>query len=95
MALSWTVMYPLMVVFSIFALIKQRQHLLMSLLALEGVILSLILLVMVFSGSLLMFLVVILLTWGACEASLGLGCLVSMIRSMGSDHMNMLSINKC
>nr|CVK87300.1 NADH dehydrogenase subunit 4L [Haementeria officinalis] len=38
---------------------------------------------------------VIMLTLGACEASLGLSVLVIMVRMYGNDHINNLSMNKC
>jgi len=38
---------------------------------------------------------IILLTFGACEASLGLRIIVLMSRSYGSDMIKSLRINKC
>nr|ALS46302.1 NADH dehydrogenase subunit 4L [Glycinde armigera] len=73
----------------------QRHHLLMSLLAFEGVILTLVLLSITSLSSNELFITFVLLTFAACEASLGLACLISMTRSYGNDHFNSLSINKC
>nr|YP_010584239.1 NADH dehydrogenase subunit 4L [Theromyzon tessulatum]UZT67728.1 NADH dehydrogenase subunit 4L [Theromyzon tessulatum] len=38
---------------------------------------------------------VVILTLGACEASLGLTLLVLMVRNFGSDNLNNISTNKC
>nr|YP_010713444.1 NADH dehydrogenase subunit 4L [Batracobdella cancricola]WDA96145.1 NADH dehydrogenase subunit 4L [Batracobdella cancricola] len=38
---------------------------------------------------------VVILTLGACEASLGLTLLVLMVRSFGNDNLNNISTNKC
>nr|YP_009136892.1 NADH dehydrogenase subunit 4L [Goniada japonica]AKE32089.1 NADH dehydrogenase subunit 4L [Goniada japonica] len=86
---------PIMTMSSIILLIIQRQHLLMSLLALEGIILTLTLMIIMISSPNELFLSFVLLTMAACEASLGLACLVAMTRSYGNDHFMSLSINKC
>lgn len=78
--------------------IIQQNHLLMSLLALEGITLRLVLVVpLILTLNLLPVSAscVIILSLGACEASLGLALLVSAARSTGSDILNTLSINKC
>lgn len=38
---------------------------------------------------------VILLSLGACEASLGLALIVTAARTSGNDILNSLTINKC
>jgi len=38
---------------------------------------------------------IILLTFGACEARLGLRIIVIISRTYGADMLNSLSINKC
>nr|BDQ43923.1 NADH dehydrogenase subunit 4L [Metaphire megascolidioides] len=75
-----------------------QSHFLMTLLSLEGVTLSLVL----FVPLMLMnctasnaSMSVILLTFGACEASLGLGLMVSMSRSYGNDMLKSLTSTKC
>nr|AOR07199.1 NADH dehydrogenase subunit 4L [Mesenchytraeus solifugus] len=82
----------------ILALIMQRSHFLMSLLSLEGVMLSTVLFIpiLVYHSSIFLPTIsIIMLTFGACEASLGLSLLVKMSRSYGSDMMSSLSTNKC
>nr|BDQ44469.1 NADH dehydrogenase subunit 4L [Amynthas phaselus] len=75
-----------------------QSHFLMTLLSLEGITLSLVL----FVPLMLMNcnapnapMSVILLTFGACEASLGLGLMVSMSRSYGNDMLKSLTSTKC
>uniref|UniRef100_UPI0030FEB576 NADH dehydrogenase subunit 4L n=1 Tax=Phyllodoce medipapillata TaxID=868040 RepID=UPI0030FEB576 len=75
--------------------VSQRRHLLMSLLALEGIILTLVLMLVLTSSDLELFYIFILVSFGACEASLGLACLVSMMRAYGNDHIKGLSGLKC
>nr|ALQ78810.1 NADH dehydrogenase subunit 4L [Glycera capitata] len=76
-------------------MITQRRHLLMALLALESVMLTLALVIIMFSSTNELFMSFILLTIAACEASLGLACLVITTRSYGNDHLKSLSLNKC
>uniref|UniRef100_UPI0030E0A801 NADH dehydrogenase subunit 4L n=1 Tax=Pilargis wolfi TaxID=3023926 RepID=UPI0030E0A801 len=89
---------PLTTLFSMLTLVIQRKRLLMALLSLEAVILTLTLLTTM-ALSLLsptnMFLCLVMLSFGACEASLGLACLVAMMRSYGSDQIKSLTLNKC
>nr|YP_009974923.1 NADH dehydrogenase subunit 4L [Alitta succinea]QNJ33884.1 NADH dehydrogenase subunit 4L [Alitta succinea]QNJ33897.1 NADH dehydrogenase subunit 4L [Alitta succinea] len=93
---SWmTVISPMLVLMALTCVIMQRNHLLMTLLALEAMILGLIMmLTMMTNLSWLMF-VIVILTFGACEASLGLACMTAMSRSYGNDHINSLNMNKC
>nr|AOR07202.1 NADH dehydrogenase subunit 4L [Mesenchytraeus hydrius] len=82
----------------IMALLIQRSHFLMSLLCLEGIMLSTVLFIpiLMYSSSLFLPTIsIIMLTFGACEASLGLSLLVKMSRSYGSDMMSSLSMDKC
>ena len=66
----------------------------MALIALEGVILTLTLLIIVQTPQELFF-ALITLTFGACEASLGLACLVAITRSHGNDLFNTIISSKC
>nr|YP_009192208.1 NADH dehydrogenase subunit 4L [Eurythoe complanata]ALO81720.1 NADH dehydrogenase subunit 4L [Eurythoe complanata] len=78
------------------SLLLQRKHVLMALLSLEAIILSLTFLASAaFFNSLETFLAIVILSFGACEASLGLALLVLMLRATGSDMISTLSINKC
>nr|ARI50065.1 NADH dehydrogenase subunit 4L [Margarites vorticiferus] len=85
------------VVLSVITLCFQYKHLLSVLLSLEAMTLSLfILLICVsagfnFEGQMCL----ILLTMGACEASLGLAILVSLIRTHGNDYVFNFNSQKC
>nr|YP_010121338.1 NADH dehydrogenase subunit 4L [Ceratodoris hiroi]QRC77953.1 NADH dehydrogenase subunit 4L [Ceratodoris hiroi] len=78
---------------SLFTFSKMNMHILILLISLEALMLSL--LVFLFSFSLIytsgfhMFL--ILLTFAACEAALGLGLLVSILRVRGNDYVSSVS----
>jgi len=79
-------------------IVSQRHHLLITLLALERIILILVIFIPLTSTSShipIVFQRIILLTFGACEARLGLSLIVLMSRSHGSDILNTISINKC
>nr|YP_009370156.1 NADH dehydrogenase subunit 4L [Pontoscolex corethrurus]ANJ60060.1 NADH dehydrogenase subunit 4L [Pontoscolex corethrurus] len=79
-------------------LIINQYHLLMTLLSLEGVMLTLVLLaplMLTLVNAPNISLSVILLSMGACEASLGLSLMVIMSRNYGTDMLNLLSMNKC
>nr|AVW86224.1 NADH dehydrogenase subunit 4L [Euthalenessa festiva] len=89
---------PLAPLVAILTMIIQRSHILMSLLALEAMILSLALASILLSSSvnpMEMFLALILLTFGACEASLGLACIVALARATGNDQISSSSLSKC
>nr|YP_009992501.1 NADH dehydrogenase subunit 4L [Platynereis cf. australis PA-2020]QNN93071.1 NADH dehydrogenase subunit 4L [Platynereis cf. australis PA-2020]QNN93084.1 NADH dehydrogenase subunit 4L [Platynereis cf. australis PA-2020]QNN93097.1 NADH dehydrogenase subunit 4L [Platynereis cf. australis PA-2020] len=86
---------PILVMLSITCVIFQRQHLLMALLALEAMILSLIIMMIVTINTSWSMFIIVMLAFGACEASLGLACMTSMSRSYGNDRLNSLSLNKC
>ena len=66
----------------------------MALLSLEGVILSIVLFIILNLSSVDSFICIVLLTFGACEARLGLACLVLLIRRSGSDQLRILTIVK-
>jgi len=98
MFFSPTIFLPIRTLSAIFTLSIQRKHLLISLLALEGIILTLALLISLSAGEIninLPIFCLIILTFGACEASLGLALLVSIIRSQGNDIVKNLLITKC
>ena len=42
-----------------------------------------------------LFLSIILLTFGTCEAALGLACLVKITRTFGNDQISSSSLNSC
>ena len=86
-------------IFTTIAIISQRTHFLMSLLCLEGIILSLVLLIpstlFIINITNISTLALVILTLGACEARLGLRIIVIMSRGTGSDILSALTSNKC
>lgn len=76
----------------------QQSHFLITLLTLEGLTLSLVLFVPLALRMLLIplgILRLLILTLGACEASVGLALLVIIVRGYGRDLVNNTSLNKC
>lgn len=63
--------------------------------ALEGVILRLVLILTLVCSNLELYYIFVLVRFGACEASLGLSCLVLIIRAYGRDHIKRLRRLKC
>lgn len=84
---------------TLIAFISQRVHLLIALLCLEGIILTLVLLIPSFlclTNILnIPIFALIILTIGACEARIGLSIIVNISRSYGTDLFNSTSFNKC
>nr|BDQ43650.1 NADH dehydrogenase subunit 4L [Amynthas surcatus]BDQ44053.1 NADH dehydrogenase subunit 4L [Pheretima silvatica] len=79
-------------------MLLNQTHFLMTLLSLEGITLSLVLfvpLMLMNCNAMNTAMAVTLLTFGACEASLGLGLMVSMSRSYGNDMLKSLTTTKC
>nr|QBC73142.1 NADH dehydrogenase subunit 4L [Bathysciadiidae sp. MNHN-IM-2013-40843] len=83
--------------FSLLSLSFQFKYLLSALLSLEALTLSLFLVFMSMGswGSSESFKVLIFLTFGGCEASMGLGVLVSLIRAHGNDYVESFNLQKC
>ena len=79
-------------------LIINKNHLLISLLALERLILRLVILIPVnilISNVQSLFIRIVLLSIGACEARLGLALIVIISRAYVSDLIKSLSSRKC
>nr|AND96109.1 NADH deshydrogenase subunit 4L [Onthophagus cervicapra] len=72
----------------------KRKHLLLMLLSLEFIILSLFLNLFIYLSFFFYdyFFSMVFLTMSVCEGALGLGVLVSMIRTHGNDYFNTFSI---
>nr|YP_009093870.1 NADH dehydrogenase subunit 4L [Marisa cornuarietis]AIT57578.1 NADH dehydrogenase subunit 4L [Marisa cornuarietis] len=85
------------VLMAILSLSLQFKHLLGMLLSLEAITMNMFIFMYSmgnmngFSG----FSALILITLGACEASLGLSVLVSMVQSHGNDYVSSFSSQKC
>uniref|UniRef100_UPI0030E36237 NADH dehydrogenase subunit 4L n=1 Tax=Micronephthys minuta TaxID=1037237 RepID=UPI0030E36237 len=88
---------PFSVLLALLTLSMQRNHLLMALLTLEAMILMLTLMMASFTMLLSpseLVITLIMLTFGACEASLGLACLVALSRMHGNDMCSMMAMTK-
>nr|YP_271984.1 NADH dehydrogenase subunit 4L [Synodus variegatus]AAR99668.1 NADH dehydrogenase subunit 4L [Synodus variegatus] len=76
-----------------------RTHLLSALLCLEGMMLSLFIVLSIWSLQLETVshtvAPMLLLAFSACEASAGLGLLVATTRTHGSDHLQNLNLLQC
>ena len=85
------------IIISLVALSFQYKHLLRILLRLEAITINLFIFLF-FSSSNVIFngqISLILITLGACEASLGLAVLVIIIRVEGNDYVSRFSSHKC
>nr|QRW36460.1 NADH dehydrogenase subunit 4L [Notocrater youngi] len=82
---------------SFLTLTLQKTHLLSILLSLEAMTLNLFILLLSLTSisSFESYSCLILLTLGACEASIALATLVSLIRTHGNDYVLSLSTQKC
>ncbi|YP_112442.1 NADH dehydrogenase subunit 4L (mitochondrion) [Octopus vulgaris] len=80
----------------LFVLLFQWKHILNILLGFEVLTLSVISMFFFSVGvvSLNLYLVIIVVVFGVCEASLGLSLLVSFIRLHGNDYVMSLSVYK-
>nr|YP_010574761.1 NADH dehydrogenase subunit 4L [Verconia nivalis]UZI00332.1 NADH dehydrogenase subunit 4L [Verconia nivalis] len=78
---------------SFFSFAKLNKHMLILLISLEALMLSLLVFLLSFSFfyGISFHLFLVLLTFAACEAALGLGLLVSMLRLRGNDYVSSLS----
>nr|YP_089611.1 NADH dehydrogenase subunit 4L [Scolecomorphus vittatus]AAS13739.1 NADH dehydrogenase subunit 4L [Scolecomorphus vittatus] len=76
-----------------------RTHLLAALICLEGMMLSLFIMLTIWSvltkSSILLISPMILLTLSACEAGMGLSILVATTRTHGSDLMQNMNLLQC
>nr|AXA45253.1 NADH dehydrogenase subunit 4L [Lucerapex sp. MNHN IM 2013-19988] len=85
------------VLMALLTLSLQYKHLLSILLSLEAITMNLFILMfslsvnMTYSGETSL----VLITLGACEASLGLAILVAIIRAEGNDYVSSFSMHKC
>jgi NADH:ubiquinone oxidoreductase subunit K len=83
---------------SLYCFLCQRRHVLIRFLCLEAVVLSLTLFVgLVVGGRVFsdIFYCFVILTFGACEASVALSILVIVTRSFGNDILSSLRLRKC
>nr|YP_011036780.1 NADH dehydrogenase subunit 4L [Eupelix cuspidata]WRK21449.1 NADH dehydrogenase subunit 4L [Eupelix cuspidata] len=83
-------MFSYMYMCSLFSFCLVRKHIFMSLLSLEFIVISLL---MLFMYNLLVinssyYLVIYMMVMFVCEGVLGLSVLVSMVRCIGNDYLN-------
>nr|QXM16944.1 NADH dehydrogenase subunit 4L [Neoneuromus coomani] len=89
--------FIIMVLSGAWVFVSKRKHLLLMLLSLEFIVVSLFMGLMIilkvynFENFFSMF----YLTFSVCEGALGLGILVSMIRTHGNDYFNSFNIMQC
>nr|UFZ13147.1 NADH dehydrogenase subunit 4L [Ctenochauliodes punctulatus] len=89
--------YIIMFMSGLWVFVSNRKHLLLMLLSLEFMVISLFMFLIIF---LLMFsyetyFSMVFLTFSVCEGALGLGILVSMIRTHGNDYFSSFNILVC
>nr|WID84314.1 NADH dehydrogenase subunit 4L [Striatobalanus amaryllis] len=77
--------------------ISKRKHLMNMLISLEYIVLSIFLLLMLvtFYVGLETYISLIFLVASVCEGSLGVGMMVGMVRSHGSDYISSFNVLKC
>lgn len=85
------------VALAVLTLSLQHKHLLRALLRLEAMTLRLFVMLVAASSGVNFegVICLILITIGACEASLGLAILVSLIRTHGNDYVRRFGSQKC
>ena len=95
---SYRIILEICSIIAVIILIINKNHLLLSLLALERLILRLVILIpinIIISNIQSLFIRIVLLSIGACEARIGLALIVIISRTYGSDMIKSLSIRKC
>nr|QOJ45108.1 NADH dehydrogenase subunit 4L [Allobates olfersioides] len=84
---------------SLLGLSFHRSHLLSALLCLEGMMLSLFIGLSLWTMKMTLassgMFPIIMLTFSACEAGLGLALMIATARSHGSDNLNTLNLLQC
>nr|AWV83350.1 NADH dehydrogenase subunit 4L [Muda kuroiwae] len=97
MNMSLLFIFLIMYMFGIISLSLNHNHLMMSLISLEMIILSMFCLFSMYLYSMMSetYMLMIFLTISVCEGVMGLSCLISIIRSHGNDMMLSLSLKTC
>nr|YP_003934397.1 NADH dehydrogenase subunit 4L [Eualetes tulipa]ADI79406.1 NADH dehydrogenase subunit 4L [Eualetes tulipa] len=81
---------------SVAALMLQHKHLLGALLSLEAALMNLFVLLFCYSSGFLgCYSSLIFIALSACEASMGLAVLVSLVRSHGNDYVSSFTSQGC
>nr|YP_010146834.1 NADH dehydrogenase subunit 4L [Yininemertes pratensis]QQP01063.1 NADH dehydrogenase subunit 4L [Yininemertes pratensis] len=97
MELSFGFVSVMLILSAYVGLFLERGHLLMVLLLLEAVMLGLFLFLLFGLGESVsnLYLCLVLISFGACEAAVGLSLLVSLVRTHGNDFVSTLTIYEC
>nr|QLY89690.1 NADH dehydrogenase subunit 4L [Ladona fulva] len=96
MLMFYNFVFYFLILSGLWSFVSKRKHLLSTLLSLEFIVLSLffyVFFVLLFYFEL--YFLMYFLTFGVCEGALGLGILVSMIRSHGNDYFNSFNMLQC
>nr|AFA45419.1 NADH dehydrogenase subunit 4L [Chlorocebus cynosuros]AOR40629.1 NADH dehydrogenase subunit 4L [Chlorocebus cynosuros] len=84
---------------SLLGMLVYRSHLMASLLCLEGMMMSLFIMIALMASnmhsSLTNIMPITLLVFAACETAVGLALLVSISNTYGLDHIHNLSLLQC
>nr|YP_010016418.1 NADH dehydrogenase subunit 4L [Mukaria splendida]QOI73924.1 NADH dehydrogenase subunit 4L [Mukaria splendida] len=87
-------LFTFMYMFSLFSLLLIRKHIFLSLLSLEFIVISLMMIssifILFFYSSL--YILVMMMVLFVCEGVLGLSILVSMIRFYGNDYLGLMGL---
>nr|YP_007025680.1 NADH dehydrogenase subunit 4L [Neaxius glyptocercus]AEW68319.1 NADH dehydrogenase subunit 4L [Neaxius glyptocercus]AGA56227.1 NADH dehydrogenase subunit 4L [Neaxius acanthus] len=95
---STGLLFPLVSIFcGLLAFVSNRKHLLNALLSLEFIMLGIFWLMVISLNGLSqeVYLVLFFLTLVACEGSLGLSILVSIVRTHGNDYFSTFNSLQC
>lgn len=88
---------PISFIFILFLIATQRKQLLSTLLTLEIIIITIIFIILftITATTTEIFYLLILLTFAATEARVGLATLVTIIRFFGTDTLNLTTPTQC
>nr|AAB03255.1 NADH dehydrogenase subunit 4L [Reithrodontomys megalotis]AAB87236.1 NADH dehydrogenase subunit 4L [Reithrodontomys megalotis] len=96
---SITLNIMLAFIFSFLGTLMFRSHLMSTLLCLEGMMLSLFIIITITSlnsHSMIMYTIpIIILVFAACEAAIGLALLAKVSNSYGTDYVQNLNLLQC
>lgn len=95
--LSGLAVFSLLILIGAWVFVSKRKHLLATLLRLEFIVLSLYLVLFYYliNFSTEYYFLIVFLTLAVCEGALGLGILVSIIRTHGNDYFQRFRILQC
>nr|AKS48930.1 NADH dehydrogenase subunit 4L [Trypanobia cryptica] len=91
-------MSPMIIFCPLMSIMLTSNHLLGALLNLEASLLGMLLFLtstLFLSSSSDAIIILVILTMGACEASIGLACVCIMTRSYGNDHVKSMDFPSC